>query len=79
MAFTSAASVAILYLYKNGIVNKFLQNTFPTNVSGINGSALIYCNGSTDYLEVYAYASIAQALVNTLDRTYFQAVMVRSA
>jgi len=79
MAFASAASVAILYLYKNGVVDKFLQNTFPTNVSGINGSALIYCNGSTDYLEVYAYASIAQALVNTSDRTYFQAVMVRAA
>ena len=48
-------------------------------MSGINGSALIYCNGSTDYLELYAFASVGQNLVNEPNRTYFQAVMVRAA
>jgi hypothetical protein len=75
----NTASTAILYIYKNGVVDKFLTNTTPNTVSGINGSALIYCNGSTDYLELYAFASIGQALVNNSSSTYFQAVMVRAA
>ena len=79
MAFSSAASTAILYIFKNGSVDKFLTNTTPNTVSGINGSALIYCNGSTDYLELYAFASVGQNLVNEPNRTYFQAVMVRAA
>jgi hypothetical protein len=78
MAFNTA-STGILYIYKNGNVSKFLTNTTPSTVSGLNGSALIYCNGSTDYLELYAYASVGQALVNNLSSTYFQAVMVKAA
>ena len=79
MAFSSTASIAILYIYKNGVVAKFLTNTTPNTVSGLNGSALIYCNGTTDYIELYAYASVGQALVNNSASTYFQAVMMKAA
>jgi hypothetical protein len=79
MAFNAASSTAIIYVYKNGSVSKFLTNTNPTVVSGLNGSAMVYCNGSTDYVEIYAYASVGQALVSNSSSTYFQAAMVRSA
>ena len=79
MAFNAASSTAIIYVYKNGSVSKFFTNTNPTVVSGLNGSAMVYCNGSTDYIEIYAYASVGQALVTNSQSTYFQACLMRTA
>jgi hypothetical protein len=79
MGFNSASSSAILYIYKNGADYKRFTNTNPALVSSLNGSAMVYCNGSTDYIELYGYASVGQALINNSQNTYFQACLVRSA
>jgi hypothetical protein len=42
-------------------------------------SALVYFNGSTDYVELYGYVSTGQALVANAQYTYFQGVLVRTA
>jgi hypothetical protein len=81
-AFTNAASSAQvgLALYKNGSNYKRLFNTFGGgSVSTAVGTSLVYLNGSTDYVEIYANTSIGQNSYNFADSTYFQAVMVRAA
>jgi hypothetical protein len=76
-----ASSVVYMFLviFKNGGAFKRLINTNTATVAGINGSALVYCNGTSDYIQIYLNQGGNQQLVNALDQTYFQAVMVRSA
>ena len=70
------ASVSV---YKNGSNYAFLQD-LPTNVYGISGSCLIYCNGSTDYLEVYVYVTgTTPTLTGNSLSTWFNGCLVRAA
>lgn len=67
-------------VYKNG--SSFKQGGFSTTTSfyAVSVSALIYCNGTTDYLEVYVYSGgTGNTGVAGADVTFFQASMVRAA
>ena len=46
-----------------------------------NASALIYMNGTTDYLELYGYLTAVSlpSFYGSQTQTYFQAAMVRTA
>jgi hypothetical protein len=67
-------------IYKNG-------SSFKSGIGLNNGSyanrfavsALVYCNGSTDYIELYGYITAGQSLTTGSGQTYFQAAMIRSA
>jgi hypothetical protein len=65
-------------IYKNG-------NVYKGNYLGVAGSigttlsALVYFNGTTDYVEGYAFFGAGQAVSTGTDFTYFQAAMIRSA
>ena len=74
----STATDGSISIYKNGSAFKTGLNVNTTTVAPIV-SALIYCNGSTDYLELYARFVVGQNNSAGADITYFQAVMVRSA
>ena len=71
------------YLYKNGTA--FAELAGIANVSGgaeACGTCLIYLNGSTDYIQIYAYqtsGSSANIFSGSTIASYFQAVMVRNA
>ena len=78
-ALSSVAAGMLAYVYKNGSVFKKTTNTNPSSSSGVGGSFLVYCNGSTDYIEIYAQIAVSQALVTGIADTYFQGVLVRSA
>ena len=73
---TTACASAI---YKNGSAAKYGAYMQTVNASS-SVSALIYMNGSTDYLEMYTYvvASVA-SIGNGAAFTYFQASLVRAA
>lgn len=82
--YSTATTIAICTLYKNGA--EFLRGqdfrgaTFTTATPA--QSTLIYLNGSTDYIEAYAYISGAasqQFLGGLPNPCYFQASLVRSA
>ena len=75
---SSVQTSYLLYLYKNGALVKYLQVMYGSQ-SGLYGSCQVYLNGSTDYIDVYAYLAIGQALSGGSPTTYFQASMVRSA
>jgi hypothetical protein len=65
-------------IYKNGSQNK--QGVYgSTNFAGTTISALVYCNGSTDYLEIYVNLGITQVTTASSITTYFQAFLARSA
>jgi hypothetical protein len=75
---TTAQSVHLLTLYKNGFAYKRLE--YKSGLSnGAAGSAYVYLNGTTDYVELYAYTNQTNAVdLNSLT-TWWQAAMVRAA
>jgi hypothetical protein len=79
VSYASAASNMQATIYKNGTAYKAGYNA--TGTSGTDHvSALVYLNGSTDYIELYSIQTTGT--LNTYafaQYTYFQAVMVRAA
>jgi len=73
---TSAERLAAIY--KNGTVYKWGAD-LNTVVSSACVSCLVYLNGSTDYIEVYAYSAGALTTGTGSNVAYFQASMVRGA
>ena len=75
-------STQLISIYKNG--SEYRRG----NQSGAGGynvqtlvSALVYLNGTTDYIELYWYqaSGVSQTSTAVSNGTYFQAVMVRGA
>jgi len=67
-------------LYKNGTAFKGFLNSYNTTINGGFGSALVYLNGSTDYVEIYCSVGASSVSIsNTLVNTYFQGSMIRTA
>jgi hypothetical protein len=66
-------------IYKNGSAfktNQLIVSTYQNVVT----TALIYLNGSTDYIEAYANSTGATgSIISSTEYTYFQASLVRSA
>ena len=76
----TASGVTLALIYKNGSSIKSGANSSATAVTGGSVSALMYLNGSTDYIEFYGYTSAAGNYIgNASTYTYFQASMVRAA
>jgi len=74
----TAASNLVTLIFKNGAVYK----NIGVNIAATNwayGSCLVYCNGSTDYIELYFNSTVLNTTNPTQQSTYFQAAMVRSA
>jgi len=70
-------------IYKNGVQNVSAQiPNNSANGSAANGSGLIYLNGSTDYIELWALQTSGGNLATNSTvgtQTYFNGSMVRSA
>ena len=75
MAATSA-SLNIKF-YKNGVANK--GGAYPVSANWTQATALIYCNGTTDYIEAYCLSSASQNTFVGIDATWFAGAMVRAA
>jgi hypothetical protein len=67
------------YLFKNGSSFKQIFYSYSASVSGVNGSTLIYLNGSSDYVEIYLRFGVGQVLAASSTSTWFQGVLVRGA
>jgi hypothetical protein len=60
----SAASAVLVQIYKNG-TSVSAGSSYPASgqISAVaSTTAVVYCNGSTDYLELYAYQGTAGSL-----------------
>ena len=71
----------ILAFYKNGGLYRFYNDQIVTRLYYFGASDLIYCNGTTDYIEVYVYqysgSSVNTATGSTV--TSFSGAMLRAA
>jgi hypothetical protein len=79
METSSSTTPQIIRVYRNGASYKAFMNTNPTGVTSIYGSAMVYCNGSSDYVELYGWVGTGQALSTGSNLTYFQGTLIRSA
>jgi hypothetical protein len=77
----SASGYFLVAVYKNGSAFKYGQNYKSDTSAGPSASiaTLVYFNGSTDYVELYAVGANAWTRGGNLLASYFQASMVRSA
>lgn len=72
-------SRTILDIYKNGNQVKRLFDT-STRCDNASGTVMLYLNGSTDYLEVYAYiVASSPQIYGAASDTFFTGVLVRAA
>jgi hypothetical protein len=77
-------TASVTKIFKNGSAYK-QGNVFAAN-GGANGAgvvnALVYLNGSTDYVELYAYIAAASGgsfAAATTEYTWFNGALVRAA
>jgi hypothetical protein len=77
----SAGTNHVTTIYKNGAEFKRGSQISYSGASPTQGvvSALIYFNGSTDYVELYVYIATGSTLSATNYQTYFQGFLARSA
>lgn len=81
---STSASVKLISLYKNGSLAKYLEFTRYSAVAGTvtaSGSSIIYMNGTTDYVETYAYplGTGTLAISSAASQTYFQGHLIKRA
>ena len=73
---TSSITRAIAYLYKNGSSYKRGNDLFVGGA--VTVSAIVYLNGSTDYVELYGYVTATTPLFYGTD-TWFNGCLMRAA
>jgi hypothetical protein len=69
----------IVSIYKNGTEYARGNESQPsTALAGVTVSGLVYCNGSTDYIEIYGYFVVGQNTDARQVCTYFNGSLVRN-
>ena len=70
-----------ILIYKNGnAVNSTVSNMSSTGYCGLSIATLTYCNGTTDYIELYTYhAFLTAQSVSSGTTVFMTGAMVRSA
>lgn len=81
--FGTARTLVIASIYKNGSRGLGGETTFAGAISAGTSlvvSNIVQMNGSSDYLELYAYSDSGNNAISTgINSTYFSAAMIRSA
>jgi len=77
----SAAGLAFIAIYKNGSAYCYGNVVPNTNGGYITANGLVYCNGSSDYIEIYAYQNSGVSLNfgSSSSQFQFSGSMVRAA
>ena len=71
---------SLISVYKNGGTYKVLQDNASSGVQGMNGSCVVYLNGTTDYVEIYAYVIATSPILSAgAPYTWMQGALVRAA
>jgi len=74
---TVASVSSLAMVYKNGA--EYKRGTFPATGNGASISALVYLNGSSDFVELYGFIGTGGNLVAIPAQTYFQGFLARAA
>tara|TARA_B110000503_G_scaffold53746_1_gene86271 strand:+ start:8062 stop:8577 length:516 start_codon:yes stop_codon:yes gene_type:complete len=74
---TPTACQLVCAVYKNGAAYKYGGVSTSSLLAHV--SAIVFCNGSTDYIEIFTSTTTAQNSLAGIATTYFQAAMIRGA
>lgn len=76
-----AGATVELSLYKNGSFYKGGLSITANATYRSQATWLVYCNGTTDYLEIYWYQNYGgtRSVYNDLNNTFFQGVLAKAA
>jgi hypothetical protein len=67
-------------IYKNGAAFNTMQYVTATAwYTNVPTSAMVYCNGTTDYIEIYAFTGSAYTNTASAFTNYFDGTLVRAA
>jgi hypothetical protein len=75
----TSPSAVQLRIYKNGSFYKAGGNSSGATLYQNSVSSLVYCNGTTDYIEIYVIFTVGQNTENASGSTWFNGAMVRAA
>ena len=68
----------IVLLYKNGA--EYIRGSDTSGIPfGLSVSAIIYCNGTTDYIELFGFITATTAIISFNNGTTMSGCLVRSA
>jgi hypothetical protein len=80
-AVTGTVSATGIYFYRNGA--RYYDGLFLPTASKLTSSVVIYLNGSTDYVEIYAYITTTGTAAvyggSGPPQSYFQGFLARAA
>ena len=65
--------------YKNNTIFKRTAYSYTSTVFQVSGSALIYLNGSSDYVELIGRSETGGTATSGADTCWFQGYLVRAA
>jgi hypothetical protein len=78
---TNVSGENIIAVYKNG--GEYKRGSRVPNAAGstvsINISTVVYCNGSTDYIELYVFLGAANTTEASPNYTYMSGSLIRAA
>ena len=75
----NSSCLCYAYIYKNGLQSRSGSFAGAAGTSCSVVSALIYLNGTTDYVELWGYQSVSQSNIAGPNPTYFQGFLARAA
>ena len=75
----AATTTNQIVIFKNGGAYSYGINTSSLSYATNTMSCLVYCNGSTDYIEVYGLFGATNNTSPSISTVYFQGALVRSA
>ena len=78
-AASANANLILASLFKNGVEYKRGGQAGASPQTGLIVSTLVYLNGSTDYVELYAYASLTGGSQAQTQTIYLNGFLARSA
>jgi hypothetical protein len=78
---SATAGLGQILIYKNGVAaNNTVNNMSSAGYCGLSISTLIYCNGSTDYIELYTYHAFGSSQATSSGTSvYMNGALVRAA
>jgi hypothetical protein len=81
VVFGSASATIMISIYKNGSIYKRGSQSGSASASGQSSiiTSVVYFNGSSDYVEIYGHSGVSNNTSNTIDQTWFNGTLVRSA
>jgi hypothetical protein len=80
ISYTATAVNVLALIYKNGVESS-IGSPQPNDSIRSSVSDIIYMNGSTDYIELFAYngSTGGRTIENVRSRTFMSGCLIRSA